>query len=395
MFSSKSSHYLLAAVLSTAILLLVPSAAAQSKGESPMMQPKIGGQPAIVLHRARTGDGGKPEFLSLTVLPGRAMDLFQITAWIPGKGEIPLIHSPSLEEAARILDAPEAPYGTKSFTFGGPFLAPFANRIIGPLSKDGRIVSFTWDGQPMTLDANWKGRKPEAMPHAIHGLMLESAADGVHVSESGDSKIVSGLIHGGDFSGHWFSMSEVAIRVTLERGAVIAAVEVKNVGNKPEPVGIGWHPYFNLPSGDRGQARLYVPGDLRAEVNNYDDVFPTGKLAPVGGTPFDFTQAGGAPLGATFLDDNFSHLKKAADGSSYSEIIDPAAKYGIRITALTAHVNTVQVYAPIDQAFVALEPQFNRNDPFGAEWKDGDSGMVTLAPGQSVTWKVKLELFVP
>ena len=395
MCTSKSRQYLLAAVLSTPILLLVPSAVTQSKGENSNMQPQIGAQPAIVLSRARTGDGSKPEFLSATILPGRAMNLFQITAWVPGQGEIPIMHSPSLEEAARILGGPEDPYGTKSFSFGGAFLAPFANRIIGPLSSDKKTVSFTWDGHPMTLVANWKGKQPEAIPHAIHGLILSAHAENVRVAQSADQKTVTGIIHGGDFAGHWFSKSDIAISVTLERDAVLASVEVRNVGDKPEPVGIGWHPYFNLPSGQRKEARLYVAGDLRAEINNYDDVFPTGKLDPVQGTPYDFTATGGAPLDSVFLDDNFGHLKKAADGNSYSEIIDPGAKYGIRIIALTRHVNTVQVYAPTDQSFVALEPQFNRNDPFGAEWNGKDNGMVTLQPGQSVTWKVKLELFIP
>jgi aldose 1-epimerase len=70
------------------------------------------------------------------------------------------------------------------------------------------------------------------------------------------------------------------ISVSISRDAIIATVEAKNVGDKPEPVGIAWHPYFNLPSGERAQARLHLAGDQRAEVNNYDDVFPTGKLLP-------------------------------------------------------------------------------------------------------------------
>jgi galactose mutarotase-like enzyme len=52
-------------------------------------------------------------------------------------------------------------------------------------------------------------------------------------------------------------------------------------------------------------------------------------------------------------------------------------------------------YSPLDQKFVALEPQFNFNDSFGKEWGNRDTGMVTLQPGQSVIWKVKLELFIP
>lgn len=377
------------------LLVITMTSSAQSAPKIDNKTPLIGGQPVVTLTRLKTGDGSKPEFLSAVVLPGRGMNLFQITAYVPDKGEIPLLHSPSIEEAASILGGPDDPYGTKAFTFGGAFLAPFANRIIGPLSNDGKTVSFAWQGRPMTLDANWKGKKPEAVPHAIHGLILASNADDVKQTSTGSAETVSGVIHGGDFGGHWFSKTDVSISVSLSRDAVIATVEAKNVGDKPEPVGIAWHPYFNLLSGDRAQVRLHVAGDLRAEVNNYDDVFPTGKLLPVQGTPYDFTREGGAPLNDLFLDDNWTNLKKAPDGSSYSEIIDPAAKYGLRIVVLSQHINAVQVYAPVDKQFIALEPQFNYNDPFGKEWDNRDTGMVTLLPGQSVTWKVKLELFIP
>ena len=377
------------------LLVITMTSSAQSAPKNDNKTPLIGGQPVVTLTRVKTGDGHKPEFLSAVVLPGRGMNLFQITAYVPGKGEIPVLHSPSLEEAAGILGGPDDPYGTKAFTFGGAFLAPFANRIIGPLSNEGKTVSFDWQGHPFTLDANWKGAKPGAIRHAIHGLILASKTDDVKQTVAGDTKTVSGVIHNGNLSQPWFSKTDVSISGSLSGGAVIATVETKNVGDKPEPVGIAWHPYFNLPSGDRAQARLHLAGDQRAEVNNYDDVFPTGKLLPSQGTPYDFTAKGGKPLGDLFLDDNWTNLKKDSDGSSYSEIIDPAAKYGIRIVALSRHVNTVQVYSPLDKQFIALEPQFNFNDPFGREWGNSDTGMVTLQPGQSVTWKVKLELFIP
>jgi galactose mutarotase-like enzyme len=381
----------------TAILVTIMTSFTQaaSQPSAQNKQPLIGGQPAVTLTRLKTGDGSKPEFLSAVVFPGRGMNLFQITAYVPGKGEISLLHSPSIEEAASILGGPDDPYGTKAFTFGGAFLAPFANRIIGPLSNGNKTVSFEWQGNPLTLDANWKGGKPEAAPHAIHGLIFASKADDVKQTAAGDTRTVSGVVHNNNLSQQWFSKTDVSVSVSLSGDAVIATVEVRNVGDKPEPVGIAWHPYFNLPSGDRKQARLHVAGDQRAEVNNSDDVFPTGKLLPVEGTPYDFTAKGGKALGGLFLDDNWTNLKKDSDGSSYSEIIDPAAKYGLRIVALSRHINTVQVYSPLDRKFIAIEPQFNYNDPFGKEWGNRDTGMVTLPPGQSVTWKVKLELFIP
>jgi hypothetical protein len=34
------------------------------------------------------------------------------------------------------------------------------------------------------------------------------------------------------------------------------------------------------------------------------------------------------------------------------------------------------------------------DDPYSKQWQH-DSGIVTLAPGDSVEWKVRLELFLP
>jgi galactose mutarotase-like enzyme len=159
-------------------------------------------------------------------------------------------------------------------------------------------------------------------------------------------------------------------------------------------MGIGWHPYFALPSGDRKQVRLHVPGSKLAEVNNYDDVFPTGKLLPVEGTKYDFTAPGGKPLGDIFLDDNFSQLARK-DKSVVVDLIDPAASYGLHIRGLSNEIKTIQVYAPPAKPYVAIEEQFNFADPFSSVWGNRDTGMVTLASGQSVHWTVRFELFTP
>jgi aldose 1-epimerase len=76
-------------------------------------------------------------------------------------------------------------------------------------------------------------------------------------------------------------------------------------------------------------------------------------------------------------------------------LADPKSNYGIRVEGLSPHINTIHVYSPKNGAFAAIEEQFNFQDPFGKEWKGMDTGMVPLNPGQSVTWKVRLEIFEP
>jgi len=48
---------------------------------------------------------------------------------------------------------------------------------------------------------------------------------------------------------------------------------------------------------------------------------------------------------------------------------------------------------PADGSYIAIGPQYNYPDPFGPEWdKGGSTGMVTLQPGESTKWKVRLEI---
>lgn len=397
--SVRYERYLLAVAAAASLTVAgcnKPAPPAQQESTAqPAATMQIGGANIVKLQRTATSNGTKPEFLSATVLPGRGMNLFQITANVPGKGEVQVFASPSLEDAAAKLNGgPSDQNGNASFSFGGAFLAPYPNRIRGKLSADSKTVTTEWNGKTLTLPANWSGKKPGAEKHAIHGLILASKAEDVQTQSSSDGQTVTGTMHAGNFGGYWPSQTDLSFVISLSGDAVEATITAKNVGNEDEPMSIGWHPYFNIPSGDRTQARLHIPADVYAQVNNYDDVFPTGKLLPVKNTEYDFNEPEGVPLGSMFLDDNFAHLKRT-DGNVVVNLTDPAAKYGIHIEGESPEIKTVQVYAPPDKTFVAIEQQFNFGDPWSKVWHGMDTGMVTLKPGQSVTWKCKLALFVP
>ncbi|RRA50167.1 aldose 1-epimerase [Acidipila sp. EB88] len=358
---------------------------------------QVGGEDVVMLHRDTPGtaDTSTPQFTSVTIFPGRGFNTFQITANLPGRGEVPLMASPSVQEAAGKLNGgPGDPGGTASTSFGGGFLVPYPNRILGKLSADGNNITTSWQGHTLTLPADFAGKKPGAQKHSIHGLILASKIGDIQKTTTADGQRVTGFLHAGDFGGRWVSQTDLKFAIDLAADAVTATITAKNVGSVAEPMAIGWHPYFAIPSGNRAQARLHVPGAKLAAVNNYDDVFPTGELKPVAGTPYDFNAPGGKPLGQQFLDDNFSTLTRT-NGAVEVQLIDPAAGYGLSIQGLSPEIKTVQVYAPPAKNFVAVEEQFNFGDPFGAEWHGADTGMVTLQPGQSVTWQVRLKLFVP
>jgi galactose mutarotase-like enzyme len=65
------------------------------------------------------------------------------------------------------------------------------------------------------------------------------------------------------------------------------------------------------------------------------------------------------------------------------------------VSSPTPQVKAIQIYAPLDRNVIVVEPQFNLADPYNKVWGKRNTGMVSLQPGQSVTWKVRLELFTP
>jgi galactose mutarotase-like enzyme len=322
------------------------------------------------------------------------MEILQITANFPGKGNVDVLPPRDLASAKQMLDVTDTANGDLGYRLGAAFLVPYPNRIRGKLSADGKTLTTEWQGHPLTLPANSIGKNPGAERHAMHGLILKAKTDDVTVKKLPGGEQVTGVIHGGNFGGHWLSKTDLVFTITLTADAVDATIVAHNVGSEAEPISIGWHPYFNLPSGDRTQVRLHIPASTAAEVDNYDNVFPTGKLLPVEGTRFDLRAPDGKPLEKEFFDDNWSHLERT-DGAATVKIIDPAAHYGVAIEGISPEIKTIQAYAPPTAKFVAVEHQFNFADPFGKEWGKTDTGMVTLKPGQSTKWHVRLKVFVP
>ena len=366
--------------------LMAPSCPAQAVTE-------IGGEKIVVLTRKAVSTT-KPEFTSVTLAPGRGMELIQVTANFPGKGDVNVLASPDLAGAKEMLDVKDDDFGNLGYRLGSAFLVPYPNRIRGTLSADGKTLTTSWQGHSITLPANNSGKLPTAEKHAMHGLILKAKAENVKVTDIKDGQQVVGIIHAGDFGGHWFSKTDLEITIKLTGDSLDATVVARNVGKEAEPIAIGWHPYFAFPSGDRTQARIEIPGAQIATVDNYDNVFPTGKLVPVDGTQYDLRKAGGVALGQNFYDDNWSRLART-NGAVVVKVIDPKAAYGVAIQGLSPEISTVQMYAPPTQPFAAIEHQFNFADPFGKEWNGLNTGMVTLTPGAKTKWQVRLTVFVP
>jgi galactose mutarotase-like enzyme len=350
-----------------------------------------GGQDAIVLQRMQMANATIPEFLSATLLPGHGMNVLQITAYVPGKGEVKLLASPSLEDAAKLLDGhgKSVPANT---SFGGEIEVPWAGRIWGTARPDDANIAALWHGHSLNLPTDGNATGNASGIASIHGLLLGRNADSIKTNVMPDGGQAQAIYNAGDFDGHWISQTQVTITVQLSGRALEMNIAARNTGKVAEPIGIGWHPRFAILSGDRKQAILKLPTALRVESRQG---VPSGKLLPVEGTTYDFVGRNGARLGNRDLDDTFVHLKPGLlDNGPIAELRDPASNFGLRVTAITPTIKAMHVYAPPNAPFVSIDPQFNYDDPFGHEWAKGeDTGMEVLEPGQTVQWKIRLEIF--
>jgi aldose 1-epimerase len=350
----------------------------------------------VTLTRPKPPDPTQPAFVSAQILPNRGMMVLQITAHIPTCGETNLLYAPPVDKARESFGGEDDVNGNKSFAFGGAILLPFANRVRGKQSSDGKSIETAILGKTVHLPANGGGKEIGAERYALHGLILNSPVSQVDKTSTIQQDRITSCLRAGDFGGHWLSATDVWFDIILRSESFILSVTAKNVGTETLPIGIGWHPYFTVPSKKREQARLFIPARKRVAVNNYDEVLPTGELVPIAGTLYDFSTPGGKSVDDLFLDDCFVELKKTAEGHTVAEIVDAEASYGLRVVATSPEVSGVQVYSLPDEAYIVLEPQFNWADPYGTQWSHkSDTGMVILEPGEEVLYSAQLELFTP
>ena len=350
-----------------------------------------GGQDPILLVRHTSESGNEPEFTSATLLPGRGFNLWQLTAYLPGRGETSLLLSPPMADTTNVLSGSGTDSnGSASTDFGGAFLAPWAAQLAGGPAPGTGILQTQWQGQRLSFPSTAPGSSL-----STEGLLLSRGADSTQTAVLPDGQSAQALFHAGSFFGDWPSNTDLTVNVELSGHTLDMTITAKNVGTIEEPFGIGWHPYFAIPSGNRSNATLVIPSSNRAEPPDRHTGISSGNLLPVADTPYDFNKAGGTHLGNLALDETYVdlHTGVLADGP-IAELRDPAANYGLRVIPLSGNVTNFRVIAPAAKPWVSIGPNMNMADPFGHEWDKLDTnGMVILRPGDSVQWKVRLEIF--
>ena len=255
--------------------------------------------------------------------------------------------------------------------FGGiPFLAPWANR----LSED----AFFANGEKFRLNPDLGNIRRDEHRNPIHGLLTFSPDWRVTAVEAdSDSASVTSRL---EFWKHPDLMAQFPFAHTIEttyrlhEGVLEVRTTIENLSAAPMPVGIGYHPYFQLHDAPRDQWKVHLAARDRLVLSKM--LIPTGERKPV-----EFPDP--LPLAGVALDDVFGGLVR--DGSERATFSVEGAREKISVIYGPKYTVAV-VYAPPGRQFICFEPMsaitdgFNlahagvykelQNVPPGGQWRE-------------------------
>ena len=108
------------------------------------------------------------------------MEIQQITANFPGKGNVDVLASPDLADFGQdARSAGRCPTATLGIASAPPSWFPTPTAFGASSRADGKTLTTEWKGQTITLPANNIGKNPGAERHAMHGLILKAKTDNV------------------------------------------------------------------------------------------------------------------------------------------------------------------------------------------------------------------------
>ncbi|HTQ56517.1 MAG TPA: aldose 1-epimerase [Bryobacteraceae bacterium] len=229
--------------------------------------------------------------------------------------------------------------------FGGiPFLAPWANRL--------SEYAFWANGKKYQLNRDLGNIRGDQNQNPIHGLLTFSPYWNVTALNAGsDAACVTSTL---EFWKHPDLMAQFPFAHTIEmthclrEGVLEVRTVLRNLSTDPMPVGIGFHPYFQLHDAPRDQWKVHLAA--RDHLVLSPKLIPTGERKPV-------ELADPLSLAGASLDDVFSGLPPDATFWVEGAHQRISVKYGSKYTVAV-------VYAPPGRSFICFEPMSIVTDGF-------------------------------
>ncbi|CAN5876839.1 aldose 1-epimerase [soil metagenome] len=275
-------------------------------------------------------------------------------------------------------DSPEAFKG-RGGGMGIPFLAPWADRL--------DEQAFYANGRRYAFDMSLGNVRGE---HPIHGFL--GSTDQWRVLEvSADTRsawVTSRL----EFYRYPSWMKQFPFAHTIEMthrlqdGVLEVATRIENLSIEPMPVGIGFHPYFQLSDSLRDDWTISVAARSHWPLN--PSKMPVGTKQPIGTI---FPDPSAIPLKDYDLDDVFSDLVRDERGQSVMTVKGKSEQLDV---VLGPNYRAVVIYAPkpaVSQAgspagaaanrnFVCLEPVAGIINALNLAHREEYDELQTIAP---------------
>lgn len=256
----------------------------------------------------------------------------------------------------------------------GAIVGRVANRIGG--------ARFTLDGQEHQVSANFRGR------HLLHGGAEGTDVQIWQIDEQGEDRARLSLVLP---DGHMGFPGEMRITCTITLHDRMLDFQLEAVSDKPTPCNLTHHGYFDLDGqGDIRRHRLRIDAASYLPVD--DDLIPTGEIAPVPATPFDFRRP--REIGDAGYDHNFC----LSDGDlPLREVAEVTGRSGLSMQVLTTAAG-LQFYDGVQLNDVpGLEGRvYGPHDGFAMEaqgWPDSVNRpgfpQQILRPGE--TWRMQVQ----
>lgn len=267
---------------------------------------------------------------------------------------------------------------------GHPVLFPFPNRL-----RDGR---FTFEGKTYQLPLN------EATgQHAIHGFTPRNPWRVVGTDAGADFASIAGQFRLSQdlpsARGYWPADFSLTLTYQLTPTMIRVEAVVENPDTGPLPFGLGYHPYFCIPTAPGAAADelvLTVIADMMWEA---EGGIPTGRQLPM---PADLWFGSPRPVGQAQLDTLFGGLANnrcgfiATDSNPwYVADLSHRILPGKLTVEATPAFRELLLFTPPHRKAVAIEPYTCASDAPNLADRGIDSGWIILPPGER--WRAAVE----
>lgn len=282
------------------------------------------------------------------------------------------------KEKRQILRRPDesdlAFYMQKPYHFGIPLLVP-----------PGRIRH----GQFQYADISYQFDQNGTGGNHIHGLHRTQSWCVSDIEEDEEGCAVTTEFNTAD-DAHWMEQFPSPLRFEmtfrLQDHRFRQTLKVTHLGERHVPFGMGYHTWFMI-DGEPERWKLQLPVEGIHELN--EDLLPSGNLLPLG-------KLEQLNVGLNIQGSDLDTALRIGDHQPVEALMLRDDGYGLRYTADPDYFRHWVVYTkgPADQ-FLCIEPYTWLPDAPNIPKDASYTGLIDLAPGQSVTLDSMLELIYP